>query len=136
MSDSELSEVSTTPVPPDSELEQSLRREVVKAQRAGLEDPTVNSIRAASEEKLGLMPGFYKSHNIWVVRSKQIIKDQFVSLHISMRCSQALISILYHLGYSGRDPEFSTSTFKVCKAEEAHLRRKRTVAEEEEEGRN
>ncbi|KEF62689.1 uncharacterized protein A1O9_00662 [Exophiala aquamarina CBS 119918] len=80
MSDSELSEASTTPVPPDSELEKSLRREVVKAQRAGLEDPTVNSIRAASEEALGLKSGFYKANDVWVARSKQIIKDQFVSL--------------------------------------------------------
>jgi hypothetical protein len=79
MSDSELSDLPTTPLPPDSELEKSLRREVVKAQRDGLENPTVNSIRAASEEKLGLKSGFYKNHGTWLARSKQIIKEQFVS---------------------------------------------------------
>lgn len=79
MSDSELSDAPMTPLPPDSELEKNLRREVVKAQRAGVEDSTVNSIRAASEGSLGLKSGFYKNHEKWVAKSKQIIKEQFVS---------------------------------------------------------
>ncbi|KAK5263462.1 hypothetical protein LTR99_008916 [Exophiala xenobiotica] len=75
MSDSELSEPSTTPAPPDRELEKSLRREVVKAHEAKLEF-SVNDIRTASEEKLGLQEGFYKSHGEWAKRSKDVIKDQ------------------------------------------------------------
>jgi hypothetical protein len=77
MSDSELSEPSTTPAPPDHELEKSLRREVVKAHEAKLEY-SVNYIRTASEEKLGLQEGFYKSHGGWTKRSKDVIKDQMV----------------------------------------------------------
>ena len=77
MSDSELSEVSATPPPPDRELEKSLRREVAKAARAGL-DYSYNSIRAASELKLSLRRGFYKSHEEWANKSKEIILDQMV----------------------------------------------------------
>ena len=77
MSDSELSEAFVTPPPPDRELEKSLRQEVVKAARAGL-DYSYNSIRAASELKLGLSRGFYKSHGEWVNKSKEIIFDQMV----------------------------------------------------------
>lgn len=80
MSDSELSDAPMTPLPPDSELEKSLRREVVKAHQAGIEGSTVNSIRAASEDKLGLKSDFYKNHDTWGARSKQIIKEQIVSL--------------------------------------------------------
>ncbi len=77
MSDSELSQPSTTPAPPDHELEKSLRREVAKAHKAEL-DYSVNDIRAASEEKLGLQQGFYKNHGEWAKRSKDVIKDQIV----------------------------------------------------------
>ena len=77
MSDSELSEVSATPTPPDHELEKSLRREVVKASRAGI-DYSYNSIRAASELKLGLRKGFYKGHEEWADKSKEVILDQKV----------------------------------------------------------
>lgn len=77
MSDSELSEASKTPTPPDHELERSLRREVVKAQRAG-EEYSFNSVRKASESKLGLANGFYKNHEEWSQRSKDIIRDQMV----------------------------------------------------------
>ncbi|EXJ89940.1 hypothetical protein A1O3_03007 [Capronia epimyces CBS 606.96] len=75
MSDSELSEASATPVPPERELEKSLRHEVVKAQRQGLEF-SYNSIRAAAETSLGLTPGFYKSHAEWKQRSKHVIDKQ------------------------------------------------------------
>jgi hypothetical protein len=77
MSDSDLSEASVSPAPPDDELEKSLRREVVKAQKAG-EEYTVNTIRAASEAQLGLSPGFYKSHDEWKDRSKNVIRAQIV----------------------------------------------------------
>ncbi|KAI1612496.1 hypothetical protein EDD37DRAFT_625055 [Exophiala viscosa] len=75
MSDSELSEASATSMPPDHELEKSLRAEVVDAQKNDIEY-TVNSIRTASEDKLGLDNGFYKNSAAWVQRSKDIIKDQ------------------------------------------------------------
>ncbi|KIY03007.1 uncharacterized protein Z520_01473 [Fonsecaea multimorphosa CBS 102226] len=75
VSDSDLSEASTTPAPPDHELEKSLRREVVKAQRDGIEFSN-NYIRGASEAKLGLTKGFYKNHKEWAQRSRDIIADQ------------------------------------------------------------
>ncbi|KIW89271.1 uncharacterized protein Z519_10124 [Cladophialophora bantiana CBS 173.52] len=75
-SDSELSEASRTPAPPDHELERSLRREVVKAQRDGI-DFSTNYIREASEAKLGLTKGFYKTHHEWAERSKAIIAEQW-----------------------------------------------------------
>ncbi len=77
MSDSDLSEASYTPVPPNDEIEQSLRREVNRATKAG-GDITVNLIRAASESKLGLPKGFYKSHEVWKGKSKEIVQDQLV----------------------------------------------------------
>ncbi|KIX00913.1 uncharacterized protein Z518_09978 [Rhinocladiella mackenziei CBS 650.93] len=77
MSDSELPEASESPAPPAHELEKSLRRETVKAQKS---DPnfSYNSIRAASEAKLGLRKGFYKNHEEWASRSKKIIQEQLV----------------------------------------------------------
>lgn len=78
MSDSELSEPSQPPVPPDDELENSLRREVVRAQAKGEEDFTLRQIRAASEKKLGLSDGFYKNHAAWKDRSKEVVSDQIV----------------------------------------------------------
>ena len=75
MSDSELSDDPGTPVPSDHELEQSLRREVVKANKAG-DDVTVKRIRVASEKRLGLPEDFYKSHATWKDKSKDIITHQ------------------------------------------------------------
>ena len=75
MSDSELSDDPGTPVPSDNELEQSLRREVFKVSSTG-DDVTVKRVRAASEKRLGLPEGFYKSHETWNDKSKIIIKDQ------------------------------------------------------------
>ena len=77
MSDSELSEASHTPVPPDHQLEQSLRREVVRATKVG-DDVTIRKIRTASEKKLGLPDGFYKGHESWKEKSKEIVQDQIV----------------------------------------------------------
>ena len=75
MSESELSDDPGTPVPPDTELEQSLRREVAKATKAG-DEITVKRIRTASEKRLGLPKDFYKSHATWKDRSKEIVQDQ------------------------------------------------------------
>jgi hypothetical protein len=77
MTDSELSEASRTPVPPDAEMEQSLRHEVVKATEAGV-DFTLRQIRTASEKKLGLPEGFYKEHQSWKDKSKEIVQDEIV----------------------------------------------------------
>jgi hypothetical protein len=79
MSDSELSEASRTPAPSDTELENSLRREVNRANKTG-DDVTLRQIRDASEKKLGLPEGFYKSHSAWKDRSKEVVQDQVVSL--------------------------------------------------------
>jgi hypothetical protein len=76
-SDSELSEASNTPAPPDHELEKALRYEVTKAQRRG-EEMTFKSIRTAAETKLGLTAGFYKGHAVWNQRSKDVIDEQLV----------------------------------------------------------
>ncbi|KIW28123.1 uncharacterized protein PV07_07805 [Cladophialophora immunda] len=76
---SDSSEASNPPAPPDNELENSLRCEVVKAQRAGIELSN-NSIRAASEARLGLTKGFYKNDEEWAQRSRGIIADQLTIL--------------------------------------------------------
>ena len=52
MSDSELSEASHTPVPSDDELEQSLRREVVRIQKTGV-DPSIKAARFCIGEEIG-----------------------------------------------------------------------------------
>ncbi|OAP58464.1 hypothetical protein AYL99_07554 [Fonsecaea erecta] len=75
---SDLSEASTTPAPPDNELEKSLRREVMKAQREGIEFSN-NYIRTASEVELGLTKGFYKNHTEWAQRSRDVIQDQLAN---------------------------------------------------------
>ncbi|KAJ9611211.1 hypothetical protein H2200_004394 [Cladophialophora chaetospira] len=74
-SESDLSEASKTPAPPDSELETALRREVITAQKNEV-DFSYKYIRTAAETKLGLTPGFYKSHGDWNQRSKAIIGEQ------------------------------------------------------------
>jgi hypothetical protein len=88
MSDSDLSEPSSAPIPSDNELENSLRREVTDAQRAGKEY-SYNSIRAASEINLGLETRFYKNHKIWNKKSKEIIDSQVVTMSSSCRMLMA-----------------------------------------------
>lgn len=78
MSDSELSEASSDLAPSDYDLEKSLRQEVTKAHKAGIEF-SVNSIREASEQKLGLRKDYFRNHETWAKRSKDVIKDQMVS---------------------------------------------------------
>ncbi|RMD41572.1 hypothetical protein DV735_g3588, partial [Chaetothyriales sp. CBS 134920] len=75
MSVSDPSDDSGTAVPPHEVLEQSLRREVVRTTKSGA-DVTVKRIRDASEKKLGLPEGFYKSHATWKDLSRTIIEDQ------------------------------------------------------------
>lgn len=78
MSDSELSDAPDMGIPPDFELENSLRREVNRA-TAAAEDITLKIIRTASEKRLGLPEGFYRDHPVWKGKSKTIVHDQVVS---------------------------------------------------------
>ena len=69
-SDSELSEA-----PIDDKVIESTLREIV---REGRVDPvTVNTVRIAAEERLGLAPGFFKD-GAWKARSKDVINGAFV----------------------------------------------------------
>ncbi|KIW37435.1 uncharacterized protein PV06_10475 [Exophiala oligosperma] len=79
MSDSELSEASSDLAPSDRDLEKSLRQELTKAHKAGIEF-SVNSIREASEQKLGLRKDYFRNHETWAKRSKDVIKDQMSTL--------------------------------------------------------
>lgn len=79
MSDSELSDAPDVAIPPDSELENSLRREVNRVNQVDGEI-TLKSIRAASEKKLGLPADFYRNHAVWKDKSKTVIHDQVVSI--------------------------------------------------------
>lgn len=81
-SDSELSEASKSPAPPDHELENALRRAVVKAQEDEV-DFSYKYIRTAAETNLGLTPGFFKSHAEWNARSKEVVDEQMVQFHLS-----------------------------------------------------
>jgi hypothetical protein len=78
-SDSELSEASKTPTPPDYELENALRRAVIDAQKDEV-DFSYKYIRTVAEGKLGLTAGFFKNHENWNQRSKQVIEEQMVLL--------------------------------------------------------
>lgn len=80
MSDSELSDAPDVGIPPDFELENSLRREVNRATKND-EEITLKSIRTASEKKLGLPENFYKDHGVWKSKSKTIVHDQIVGHH-------------------------------------------------------
>lgn len=74
MSDSDLSDAPTTPS--DSVVERSLRFAVQDAVKKNSE-VTVNAIRDASERKLSLETGFFRSHVIWKQKSKEVIQDEF-----------------------------------------------------------
>ncbi|EXJ60043.1 hypothetical protein A1O7_04192 [Cladophialophora yegresii CBS 114405] len=78
VSESELSEASKSPTPPDHELEDALRRAVIKAQKDEV-DFSYKYIRTAAEGELGLTPGFFKSHEKWNQLSKQVIEEQMES---------------------------------------------------------
>lgn len=69
-SDSDLSDA----VPGDLAIERALR-DVVKS--LPVDEITVNAVRTATEEKLGLDQGFLKEGD-WKAKSKQIITDAVV----------------------------------------------------------
>ncbi|KAI5210076.1 hypothetical protein E4T39_00642 [Aureobasidium subglaciale] len=70
-SDAGMSE--TTP-PSDAVLEKTLRRIVRKAE---VDPITVKRVRNAAEERLGLEAGFFKDHDVWNEKSKEIIEETF-----------------------------------------------------------
>ena len=72
-SDSELSDATT---PSDAILEKTLRDIVRKAE---VDPITVKRVRTAAEERLGLDAGFFKSHDEWSDKSKDIIEAASVS---------------------------------------------------------
>ena len=80
MSDSELSDAPDVGIPPDFELENSLRREVNRATKNN-EEITLKFIRTASETRLGLPEGFYKNHELWKGKSKTVVLNQIVGPH-------------------------------------------------------
>ncbi|KAG9669088.1 hypothetical protein KCU99_g2852, partial [Aureobasidium melanogenum] len=60
--------------PSDAILEKTLRDIVRKAE---VDPITVKRVRTAAEERLGLDAGFFKSHDEWNEKSKEIIEDTF-----------------------------------------------------------
>jgi hypothetical protein len=85
MSDSELSDAAA--IPSDAILEKTLRDIVRKAE---VDPITVKRVRTAAEERLGLDPGFFKGHDEWEEKSKDIIEAAFV-------CFNAYITYLHDL---------------------------------------
>ncbi|KAK6006633.1 hypothetical protein QM012_005641 [Aureobasidium pullulans] len=66
--------LSETAHPSDAILEKTLRDIVRKAE---VDPITVKRVRTAAEERLGLDAGFFKSHDEWNEKSKEIIEDAF-----------------------------------------------------------
>lgn len=80
LSDSESeAEADARTVPSDAVLEQALRDEVATVFKSGnMEELTVKRVRLATEKKLGIEEGFFKTTGDWKTRSDQIIKDEVV----------------------------------------------------------
>ena len=114
MSESELSEASRTPAPPDHELEKALRREVIKAQKDEV-DFSLKYIRTAAETKLGLTPGFYKTHPVWNQRSKDTVQ-RLVRAKDLRDCAFALTVLV---AYRTRTTKFPSET-QSRRTEEVH----------------
>ena len=63
----------------DSELEQALRDAVQASFSAGkTEELTVKRLRTVVESQLGLGQTFFKAHDTWNTKSKNIIQDAVV----------------------------------------------------------
>ena len=75
------SELSNTKPPSDTILEKTLRDIVRKAE---VDPITVKRVRTAAEERLGLDAGFFKSHDEWNDKSKDIIEAAFVRCNTSV----------------------------------------------------
>lgn len=79
-SDSEL----FNPAPPSDVILEKTLRDIVR--KAEVDPITVKRVRAAAEQRLGLDENFFKSHNEWNEKSKDIIEAAFV------RCNTYIIS--------------------------------------------
>jgi hypothetical protein len=75
------SELSDAAPPSDAILEKTLRDIVRKAE---VDPITVKRVRTAAEERLGLDEGFFKSHDEWNEKSKDIIEAAFVRCNASI----------------------------------------------------
>lgn len=84
MSDSESEARSSSGFPDATAIEQRLRDTVANIFKSGnLDELTVKRVRLATEEKLGLEQGFFKSHNEWKLRSDEIIKNEVVCIFLA-----------------------------------------------------
>jgi hypothetical protein len=67
------------PAPSDLALEKQLRSEVKKRFKDGTQaEMTLNQIRQAAEQNIGLETGFYAGHSKWKAESKRIVHDELV----------------------------------------------------------
>lgn len=83
MSDSELSDALSTSLPPDFEIEATLKKEAKKAAEGPEEDYTVSKIRKSTENILNLPAGFFKGDETWKSRSKAVIDEQVANEDVS-----------------------------------------------------
>ena len=76
-----MSESSLSDTGPDANiLEQELRQVVVRIFESGnLEELTVNGVRNAAQDSLGLRKGFFKEAD-WKDKSKAIIESEVVTI--------------------------------------------------------
>lgn len=84
------SELSGTAPPSDAILEKTLRDIVRKAE---VDPITVKRVRTAAEERLGLDAGFFKSHDEWNEKSKEIIEDAFVRCNVHLMHSGSVLIV-------------------------------------------
>lgn len=77
-------------LPTHAELEQALKNVVQTIYKSGdLENLTVKRVRKAAEENLGLDEGFFKDHETWKDKSKDIILAEVVRVEYLLdRCLQ------------------------------------------------
>lgn len=78
--DSDSDQSLTTSRPSDNQLDKALRDVVADTFKSGKTDElTVKRMRLAAEKALGIEEGFFRSDNVWKVKSDQIIKEEVVS---------------------------------------------------------
>lgn len=69
-------------------IELALRQVVRKLYRQDPANVTVKRARADAEAELGLDSGFFKEDDEWKERSKSIVGEAFVCLHICHPCAE------------------------------------------------
>lgn len=100
LSDSESEAEADVPkFPSDAVLEQALRDEVAAVFKSGnMEELTVKRVRLATEKKLGLEEGFFKTTGDWKTRSDEIIKDEVVRPQQLHQCDGHGLTVNGYLG--------------------------------------